>query len=155
MTIHTWTPDRVDQLRNCVVAGLSCSQIAAEIGVSRNAVIGKISRLGLSPARPAATRSSLPRAGRPQPSGRRRLLRQLCAEAITVADEVPLAIGPVDSTKICSLLELSDGRCRWPINEPGAAEFAFCGSDSIRGFPYCASHVRMAYRYPAKPPGSG
>ena len=47
-----WTTERVDQLRSCVTAGLTCSQIAAEIGVTRNAVIGKIHRLGLSPGRP-------------------------------------------------------------------------------------------------------
>src|SRR5262245_41077484 len=43
-----WTTERVDQLRNCVIAGLTCSEIAGEIGVSRNAVIGKLHRLGLS-----------------------------------------------------------------------------------------------------------
>ncbi|MGB7097953.1 MAG: GcrA family cell cycle regulator, partial [Xanthobacteraceae bacterium] len=53
-TTTTWTPERVEQLRSFVVSGLTCSQIAAEIGVTRNAVIGKIHRLGLSPERPAA-----------------------------------------------------------------------------------------------------
>ena len=50
----TWTTERVAQLRNCVNAGLSCGQIANEIGVSRNAVIGKINRLGLSRGRSKA-----------------------------------------------------------------------------------------------------
>src|SRR5258708_36366139 len=53
MSIETWTAARIEQLRNFVVTGLTCSQIAAEIGVTRNSVIGKIHRLGLSPARPA------------------------------------------------------------------------------------------------------
>jgi hypothetical protein len=63
MTAATWTAERIEQLRNFVVTGLTCSQIAAEIGVTRNAVIGKIHRLGLSPARPAGApaRSSPPR----------------------------------------------------------------------------------------------
>jgi hypothetical protein len=52
MSIETWTAERIEQLRHCVGSGLTCSQIAAEIGVTRNAVIGKIHRLGLSPARP-------------------------------------------------------------------------------------------------------
>ena len=51
----TWTAERVAQLKSGVNAGLSCAQIANEIGVSRNAVIGKINRLGLSRGRsPAA-----------------------------------------------------------------------------------------------------
>jgi GcrA cell cycle regulator len=147
MTLQTWTPDKVDQLRNCVVAGLTCSQIAAQIGVTRNAVIGKISRLGLSQARSTATRSHPPRPRRQRHSSRL-LLRLLCAEEPGAADEVRLAVGAVDSTKICSLLELSEGKCRWPINEPGAADFAFCGNESIKGFSYCGCHARMAYRFP-------
>ena len=47
MSIETWTAERIEQLRHCVGSGLTCSQIAAEIGVTRNAVIGKIHRLGL------------------------------------------------------------------------------------------------------------
>jgi GcrA cell cycle regulator len=43
----TWTPERIEQLRSCIGSGMTCSQIAAAIGVSRNAVIGKIHRLGL------------------------------------------------------------------------------------------------------------
>ena len=43
-------------------AGLTCSQIAAEIGVTRNAVIGKIHRLGLSPERPEAAPALMPSA---------------------------------------------------------------------------------------------
>ena len=44
----TWTTERVELLKNHFEAGLSCREIAANIGVSRNAVIGKLSRLGLT-----------------------------------------------------------------------------------------------------------
>jgi GcrA cell cycle regulator len=63
-TTATWNPERVEQLRNFLSAGLTCSQIAAEIGVTRNAVIGKIHRLGLGPGRPVAA------PGRPCPPRR-------------------------------------------------------------------------------------
>src|SRR4029453_18973352 len=46
--LPTWTTERVELLKNHFAAGLSCRQIAADIGVSRNAVIGKLSRLGLT-----------------------------------------------------------------------------------------------------------
>ncbi len=152
MTIETWTPQRVDQLRNCVAAGLTCRQIAAEIGVTRNAVIGKINRLGLSSGRPPGVpaRSSPPRVRRPRFSTQRQLLRLIGAEALSVADEVTLAPAPVDSTQRCSLLELAPGKCRWPINDPGATDFAFCGNEAIVGCSYCAGHTRMAYRFPAR-----
>src|SRR5438128_4594205 len=44
----SWSSERIELLKRCFHAGLSCSQIAREIGVTRNAVIGKMSRLGLT-----------------------------------------------------------------------------------------------------------
>jgi hypothetical protein len=41
----TWTSERIELLKRYQHAGLSCSQIAREIGVTRNAVIGKMNRL--------------------------------------------------------------------------------------------------------------
>src|SRR5277367_4975507 len=87
MTVATWTAERIEQLRNFVVTGLTCSQIAAEIGVTRNAVIGKIHRLGLSPARPAgaSARSCPPRARHPRISPPSRLLHLIGAAAPGIA----------------------------------------------------------------------
>src|SRR5579875_3792783 len=48
---QTWTDERIALLRSHFDAGLSCRQIAADIGVSRNAVIGKLSRLNLTRGR--------------------------------------------------------------------------------------------------------
>lgn len=42
-----WTNERVDRLKRLRAGGLSCSQIAGDIGVGRNAVIGKLHRLKL------------------------------------------------------------------------------------------------------------
>ena len=53
----TWTAERVALLRSYANAGLSCAQIAAEIGVTRNAVIGKLNRLGLSRGRSGRDRA--------------------------------------------------------------------------------------------------
>ena len=62
-----WTEERVELLKKLWSDGLSASQIAAELGnVTRNAVIGKVHRLGLSgraksAAQPAAPRNNAPR----------------------------------------------------------------------------------------------
>src|SRR5258707_15884543 len=52
----TWTSERIELLKRCLHAGLSCGQIAREIGVTRNAVIGKMNRLGLSRPRDVVDR---------------------------------------------------------------------------------------------------
>ena len=45
----TWTDERVELLKKLWADGLSASQIAGELGgITRNAVIGKVHRLGLS-----------------------------------------------------------------------------------------------------------
>ena len=45
----SWTDDRVEQLKKLWADGLSASQIASKLGeVTRNAVIGKVHRLGLA-----------------------------------------------------------------------------------------------------------
>jgi GcrA cell cycle regulator len=150
-TVETWNPERVAQLRSFVGAGLTCSQIAAEIGVTRNAVIGKIHRLGLGPGRPAAAsgRACPPRTRRPRLSSQRQMLRLISADAPDAADGAALHVGSVDSTQRCSLLELAHGKCRWPIGDQGhsgAMDFMFCGNEAAAGFSYCAGHARMAYR---------
>jgi GcrA cell cycle regulator len=152
MSVATWTTERVEQLRHYVVTGLTCSQIAAEIGVTRNAVIGKINRLGLSPARPPG---GSPRGCAPQKQNapRRRLLRLIGAEAPSIAVDAGAELIPIESAQPCSLLDLEHGKCRWPVGEPpggAAADFTFCGNATTEGFSYCAGHARMAYRMPAR-----
>ena len=44
------------------------------------------------------------------------------------------------------LLELNEDTCRWPIGDPGSAEFFFCGGQSLTSLPYCAYHSRVAYQ---------
>src|SRR4029078_3103332 len=67
MTVLTWSEDRVEQLKKIWEGGLAASQIAAELGnVTRNAVIGKVHRLGLS------GRAKSPASAAPRPRRARR-----------------------------------------------------------------------------------
>src|SRR3569832_30117 len=68
-----WTDERVELLKKLWQEGLSASQIAKQLGgVTRNAVIGKVHRLGLSgraaPSKPARPVFKAPRAPRPTPA---------------------------------------------------------------------------------------
>jgi GcrA cell cycle regulator len=149
MSGATWTTERIEQLRHCVVTGLTCSQIAAEIGVTRNAVIGKIHRLGLSPARPPGG-SARACATHARKNPRRRLLRLLAAEAPSIVVDEATAAAPIESAQRCSLLDIDHSRCHWPLGDPHDTDFAMCGNAAIKGFSYCPGHARMAYRLPGQ-----
>ena len=51
-----------------------------------------------------------------------------------------------DSANRCSLFELQQWHCRWPISEPGAEDFGFCGNKNGRRPALLRVHARMAYR---------
>jgi GcrA cell cycle regulator len=152
MMIATWTAERVEQLQAHIGAGLTCSQIAAEIGVSRNAVIGKIHRLGIGPGRSAAPvrQRASGDPGTPRTRLNPRPLRRVLFEQAMRAEAEEATLVPVDSPQRCSLLELAHAQCRWPLNDPREADFAFCGNESVAGFSYCPVHARMAYRFPSR-----
>ena len=64
-----WTDERVELLKKLWADGLSASQIAAELGgITRNAVIGKVHRLGLS-GRAKSPSSTAPRPRKARSSG--------------------------------------------------------------------------------------
>jgi GcrA cell cycle regulator len=141
--IPTWTTERVELLKSHFEAGLSCREIAGAIGVSRNAVIGKLSRLNL-------TRGKVCAEPRPPTTGKQRSARSvrvLHHILRTVYEgEPPIDDAPIASEHRCSLFELSEQRCRWPISTPGAEDFCFCGNTPVEGMPYCSGHTRLAYR---------
>jgi len=88
----TWTPERVELLKGHFAAGLSCSEIANEIGVSRNAVIGKLSRLNLTREKKVKRRHPGPREdahgkrARSVPRMQYQMLRNLYADAPPAAE---------------------------------------------------------------------
>jgi GcrA cell cycle regulator len=140
----TWTAERVELLKSRFEAGLTCREIADDIGVSRNAVIGKLARLNLSRAEGVnegfSERREIPKARLPKSErqSQRQILKALRPEP--AAEEAPIC-----SEHRCSLLELSEEKCRWPISDLGPADFWFCGNKPVKGFPYCAGHARIAY----------
>jgi hypothetical protein len=42
---------------------------------------------------------------------------------------------PIYNGRGCTLLELSQAKCRWPISNPGAEDFCFCGNEPVKGLP--------------------
>jgi len=159
-----WSTERIDLLKKLFADGLSASEIAAEIGgLTRNAVIGKVHRLGLN-------RDGAPRIGRAKPYTRRspedvqraRRLGQTQRRARESAEEhdrepeaMDLAPDLISATAV-TLVDLHTGMCRWPHGDPAdLATFRYCGDPSREHGPYCPRHSRMAYQKPApRPPAT-
>lgn len=157
-----WTEDRVEVLKKLWAEGHSASQIAKELGgVTRNAVIGKVHRLGLSgratPSRPV---KRPPRLARPkprlQPDGtvvtpKARPAAALDAPLRTAEKAAMVAALPPQKLadgEAATILTLRDSMCKWPIGDPADPKFAFCGRKAASG-PYCSEHGKVAFQ-PAK-----
>jgi GcrA cell cycle regulator len=153
----SWTDERVELLKKLWSDGLSASQIAAELGgITRNAVIGKVHRLGLSgraksnaSPRPRKPRSAthMLRIGRPAIRGNTALAHAYDYE-LEAEPELIENIIPIGQRR--TILELNEQTCRWPVGDPGSSDFFFCGGNTLAGLPYCAYHSRVAYQPPSE-----
>ena len=144
-----WTDDRVDELKKLWAEGLSASQIAKQLGgVTRNAVIGKVHRLGLSgratPSRPARRPAAAPtRTRAPSQPAKPRVTAR--AEPTTSPVKV-LEAAPLPNGEFATVLTLKDSMCKWPLGDPATGDFRFCGRRSSAGDAYCEAHAEMAYQ---------
>lgn len=155
-----WTEEREADLKRMYGDGFSFSQITAALGgVSRNAVIGKAHRLGLSRAAtpaystpPRVVKPRKPRSAAPLNAVGRGVGGMIKARVAAVKAYVPPPkptpiediIVPI-SRKV-SLLDLNDTMCKWPDGDPGTPEFGFCGHRNWNGLVYCEYHSRLAYQ---------
>lgn len=132
-----WNNNKLELLKRLWREGETAAAIAQQLGFSRAAVIGKIFRLRLA-------------AGGSKPPEPRRPGRKYAP---------PAAFSPPPRNRRGkSLLELSNGDCRWPIGNPGSRQFHFCGepgADVEQGIPYCRLHMQRAYLPAPKPPRPG
>ena len=154
----SWDGERVELLRKLWQDGISASRIAAQLGagITRNAVIGKVHRLGLAGrAKPTAS-AGAPRAKRtpvlpaPQKTVALRGNTVILRDAV-VAEEYETAAAQPDAVVIpiserVTITELRENMCRWPLGDPLSAEFRYCGTKCDPADPYCKPHARMAYQ---------
>lgn len=161
-----WNDERVELLKKLWAEGLSASQIAGRLGnVTRNAVIGKVHRLGLSGRATTSRMKSMrprPRANAVVPNttalakrnGKSRFgaSGNSAVRALYQPDAEPY-VSPVEELVIPlaerkTIQTLSECSCRWPIGDPQLADFHFCGKDKVMGLPYCEFHARRAFQPP-------
>lgn len=153
----SWTDDQIAELKRMHADRMSARAIASEfwtkfrVSLTRSAVCGKLHRLGLR--RPVMLRN--PSTPKLAPTRRKRRhmeirpTRKSSRGGVLRMIDMPvvdITIPPDFSADACTLLELTDTSCRWPIGDPATIEFRYCGSPQFDPHPYCLRHARIAYR---------
>ena len=153
----SWTDERVEILKTSRAAGLSASQIATKLGnITRNGVIGKIHRLGLSGGRSPHKRTTSHRTHVPRrkksftfgaliphtPNG-----PGLPQPPTTVELGATFSVPDPPPEQRLSVMQIRDDTCKWPIGDPRSPGFGFCGSKPVVGgkIHYCEPHASMAF----------
>ncbi len=147
-----WTEDRVEILSKLWAEGLSASQIATKLGgVTRNAVIGKVHRLGLSgrakPKRKAASKPVRRKTVRPATARKRtQVKRRAAPRPAPTPPPVPLEAKPLANGEYATIMTITEHLCKWPLGDPASPDFRFCGRSTDKGEPYCKAHAQLAYQ---------
>jgi GcrA cell cycle regulator len=116
---ETWTDERITEMTKWWNRGESAENIGRLLDVSRNAVAGKLWRLGLK------------------------------RRNVSLASPVALPIVPaiiIEPKKPVPLLELKKHHCRYPLWGKDERAGEYCGKRRLSGSTYCAEHHKICRR---------
>lgn len=133
----SWTAEATESLAQLWESSLSASEIGIILGVSKNAVIGKVRRLGLVP-RPIARA----KAGESFAQIARDLGRH--ASAISKAAQAPEPVLPHDLPGK-SLIALGSKECRYIVVGDSSLTYRFCGTPVLAHSSYCEQHHKACW----------
>jgi len=153
-----WTPAMIKKLEKLVSDELTCTQIGLALGVSKNAVIGKMRRLNLVSKsgcrRPVVPVTRKPRSAavvRPPRTDPSTIIPQLSIGTEELKSDETAAPFKNDVVQVSPYVATRSVRfgfdpCSWPIGSPGTANFRYCNGPTVTGKPYCEDHCAIAYR---------
>ncbi len=181
----TWTPERLEKMRELFEQGITSREIAKELGITRNAVCGRLFRMGLQRQdKPKAKvvpimtdeqhdahletaarscregGSSLAEIGNwigrtkdwvkwhtrdAAAAQRRNLARKLATERKNSGKMIAWIPARHLTSKPCTLFQLREWSCRYPIGDPSDSSFRFCGARRREPSSYCAQHHKLTH----------
>ncbi len=155
----TWDTERTERLLALHQEGKTASEIGAELGVTRNAVIGKLHRMGVTRKKkepekvepePKQAEDSAAEAGWTEKDDDGEDGDGEDADDEQEDDRDRMEVNRLTARNVeqnslkLSLMELTSRTCKWPIGDPASDEFWFCGLPSTPGKPYCEAHNNLA-----------
>lgn len=155
-----WTDEMVDDLRKMWKEGLTTGEIGRRLNVSKNSIVGKVHRLGLSgrpsPIKKKDETEESPKAAAPKtaPTKEKEVAAPKAETKVEAKEPATPKFSPRErSHKVnhnVSLSELDNHTCRWPLGDPKDEGFHFCGKKVKVGQTYCEEHAAIAYVKPGK-----
>ncbi len=172
----SWDNATLKKLKSLVGKGLSTAEIGKKLGVSKNAVVGKLNRLGWNPKaggvdvkteiKPVKTPKSAKKTV-VETSVKKDVSKPVVKTTVKKVAEKKSAQEPAPEVKAdtktkvstkslaahqriiqhpLGLANLKKDQCRWPIGDPDSEDFHFCGKKVFAGKPYCFEHCKQAYQ---------
>lgn len=163
-----WTDQMVEDLRTMWKQGLTTAEIGKRLGVSKNSIVGKVHRLGLSGRPSPIKKKGETAAVKPtediKPAKVSTPVEEKKQEPKSEAKSVEKPKMPEKkepkrecqkselerNPRALSLMDLDNHSCRWPIGDPKDEGFHFCGKKVKIGQTYCEEHSAIAYVKPGK-----
>lgn len=162
-----WDNATLKKLKALTGKGLSTSEIGKRLGMSKNAIVGKLNRLGWNakaggtsamPAKDAEHKKAPAAKKSPAKKAEPKPVAKKMPPKVTKKTEAPKKIDTKATAKnlathqriIQHSLEMANLRpnqCRWPIGDPDSEHFHFCGETVFIGKPYCYEHCKQAYQF--------
>lgn len=168
--VTPWTEDMEEFVKEIWLDGMTASECAEAITLkfhrhlTRNAVIGKVHRMGLDRRgntvskhknnRSYSKRNRRPNLGFGFHANYRKSVRTPSDAVVAVrkygATGAFKDIEPSEYDRQqqgCAINELEphDYRCRWPLGDPQKPDFRYCAADRVPGLSYCLHHAKRAF----------
>jgi GcrA cell cycle regulator len=139
-----WSDEQVERLEELAGRNWSASQIAADLGVTRNAVIGKLHRLGVSTGNRSSVSAPFkaPKPKKPM-GGEAQAINRIRART-KPANVIPFPVKiEAKPPLMIATLDLLPHHCRFPYGDPQNPVFGFCGHPKYPGSSYCVAHTKI------------
>lgn len=167
-----WDNATLKKLKALTGKGLSTSEIGKRLGMSKNAIVGKLNRLGWNAKAGGATAGTEKNAEVKQTVAKPAVDKKTTVKKSEPAKETPVkATAKKTTPKVAEaktdakttaknlamhqriiqhsleMANLKPNQCRWPIGDPDSEHFHFCGETVFIGKPYCYEHCKQAYQF--------
>jgi len=141
-----WNNANIQAVAYLLKQRASASEIAAELGITRNAIIGKVRRDKDLRAIGFAYAKAHPFGGRAPKKFVKNERRPLEMKRVTPRSKQPTIAPDPEYTVAKPMLLLGAHDCRWPINSAdGDEQHLFCAGITEKGKSFCAHHLHRAF----------